>query len=538
MEKHKLLYPIIIGISIAVGILLANLYYQQAEQTTGFAIPKKVQGNKFDEIMYLLDNNYVDVIDKNALTEEFIPQILKFLDPHSAYLTPEEVAESATELQGSFSGIGVQFNIQNDTVMIVSVIPGGPSEKLGILPGDRIIAVNDSSFVGADVTNATVLKTLRGEKGSIVKVRIKRNESPLPLDFDIVRGDVPVKSIDVVYVIADSTGYVKISNFGANTYREFLDALVILREQECNNIIVDLRNNSGGYLSAVIQMTNEFLKRGQLIVYTEGVNQAREDAIADGRGNFRKENICVLINEWSASASEIFAGAIQDHDRGWVIGRRSFGKGLVQQQIPLSDGSELRLTVARYHTPSGRSIQKPYKSGESDENYDVEIEKRVLHGEMFQKDSISFADSLKYYTAKGRTVYANGGIMPDIFVPHDTTYYTPYYTNVLNNGIVYDFSFAFVDKHRAKLSTYDTWEKLVEYLVKKTTYFSEFIRYAEQKGVSRNSQEIAKSKALLANLLQAYIARNLLGDEAFYPILNLQDNTVKKAIEMVGKPIQ
>ena len=282
MEKHKLLYPIIIGISIAVGILLANLYYQQAEQTTGFAIPKKVQGNKFDEIMYLLDNNYVDVIDKNALTEEFIPQILKFLDPHSAYLTPEEVAESATELQGSFSGIGVQFNIQNDTVMIVSVIPGGPSEKLGILPGDRIIAVNDSSFVGADVTNATVLKTLRGEKGSIVKVRIKRNGSLLPLDFDIVRGDVPVKSIDVVYVIADSTGYVKISNFGANTYREFLDALVILREQECNNIIVDLRNNSGGYLSAVIQMTNEFLKRGQLIVYTEGVNQAREDAIADG----------------------------------------------------------------------------------------------------------------------------------------------------------------------------------------------------------------------------------------------------------------
>lgn len=538
MEKHKLLYPIIIGISIAVGILLANLYYQQAEQTTGFAIPKKVQGNKFDEIMYLLDNNYVDVIDKNALTEEFIPQILKFLDPHSAYLTPEEVAESATELQGSFSGIGVQFNIQNDTVMIVSVIPGGPSEKLGILPGDRIIAVNDSSFVGADVTNATVLKTLRGEKGSIVKVRIKRNGSPLPLDFDIVRGDVPVKSIDVVYVIADSTGYIKISNFGANTYREFLDALVILREQECNNIIVDLRNNSGGYLSAVIQMTNEFLKRGQLIVYTEGVNQAREDAIADGRGNFRKENICVLINEWSASASEIFAGAIQDHDRGWVIGRRSFGKGLVQQQIPLSDGSELRLTVARYHTPSGRSIQKPYKSGESDENYDAEIEKRVLHGEMFQKDSISFADSLKYYTAKGRTVYANGGIMPDIFVPHDTTYYTPYYTNVLNNGIVYDFSFAFADKHRAKLSTYDTWEKLVEYLVKKTTYFSEFIRYAEQKGVSRNSQEIAKSKALLANLLQAYIARNLLGDEAFYPILNLQDNTVKKAIEMVGKPIQ
>lgn len=538
MEKHKLLYPIIIGISIAVGILLANLYYQQAEQTTGFAIPKKVQGNKFDEIMYLLDNNYVDVVDKNALTEEFIPQILKFLDPHSAYLTPEEVAESATELQGSFSGIGVQFNIQNDTVMIVSVIPGGPSEKLGILSGDRIIAVNDSSFVGADVTNATVLKTLRGEKGSIVKVRIKRNGSPLPLDFDIVRGDVPVKSIDVVYVIADSTGYIKISNFGANTYREFLDALVILREQECNNIIVDLRNNSGGYLSAVIQMTNEFLKRGQLIVYTEGVNQAREDAIADGRGNFRKENICVLINEWSASASEIFAGAIQDHDRGWVIGRRSFGKGLVQQQIPLSDGSELRLTVARYHTPSGRSIQKPYKSGESDENYDVEIEKRVLHGEMFQKDSISFADSLKYYTAKGRTVYANGGIMPDIFVPHDTTYYTPYYTNVLNNGIVYDFSFAFVDKHRAKLSTYDTWEKLVEYLVKKTTYFSEFIGYAEQKGVSRNSQEIAKSKALLANLLQAYIARNLLGDEAFYPILNLQDNTVKKAIEIVGKPIQ
>ena len=538
MERNKFLYPIIIGISIAIGIFLANLFYENAEQTTGFVIPKKVQSNKFDEIMYLLDNNYVDSVNKNAIAEEFIPQILKFLDPHSAYLTPEEVTESATELQGSFSGIGVQFNIQNDTVMIVSVINGGPSEKLGILPGDRIVAVNDSSFVGPEITNAKVLKTLRGEKGSSVKVTIQRNGMPSVLDFDIIRGDVPLKSVDVVYKIDENIGYIKVSNFGANTYREFLNALVQLREQECTNIIIDLRNNSGGYLSAVIQMTNEFLKRGQLIVYTEGVNQPREDAIADGRGNFRKENVCILINEWSASASEIFAGAIQDHDRGWVIGRRPFGKGLVQQQIPLSDGSELRLTVARYHTPSGRSIQKPYVTGKSDENYDIEIENRILHGEMFEKDSISFPDSLKYFTTKGRTVYANGGIMPDIFVAHDTTFYTPYYSSVLNNGIVYDFAFMFVDKHRAKLSKYTTWQELTEYLTKRTTYFNDFIRYAEQKGVARNMDEIVISKSSLQNIIQASISRNLLGDDGFYPILNLQDNTVQQAIKMIGKPIE
>lgn len=538
MEKHKVFYPIIIGLAVAVGIFLGSTYTRHAaEPHTGSSSSSSNAGNKFDDIMYYLNNNYVDTIDKNALVEEFIPQILKSLDPHSAYLTPEEVAESAADLQGSFSGIGVQFNISNDTVVIVSVISGGPSDKLGILPGDRIVAVDDSLFVGSEISNSKVLKTLRGEKGSVVQVTMKRKGSSNPISFDIVRGDIPVNSVDVVYKIADNTGYIKVSSFGATTHREFVDAMVELRKQECNNVIIDLRNNAGGYLTTVIQMANEFLRRDQLIVYTEGVNQTREDAIADGRGNFRYENVCVLINEWSASASEIFAGAIQDHDRGWIVGRRSFGKGLVQQQFPLSDGSELRLTVSRYHTPSGRSIQKAYKKGETDD-YDVEIENRMLHGEMFQKDSIVLPDSVKYSTAKGRIVYAQGGIMPDVFVPHDTTLYTAYYTEVLNQGVLYDFAFQYTDKYRSKLLKYDNWEELVIYLTKRTNYFTDFVRYAAQKKILPNQSEIAKSRPYLENALQAYISRNMLGDKGFYPILHQQDNAVQKALELVGKPIQ
>lgn len=363
---------------------------------------------------------------------------------------------------------------------------------------------------------------------------IKRNGSPKIWDFNITRDDIPVNSVDIAYPIQPGIGYIKISRFGANTYQEFLTQLMLLREKQgCNEFIIDLRNNSGGYLSAAILMINELMQKGDLIVYTEGSNYTREDAYADGTGRFKKNKICVLINEWSASASEIFAGAVQDQDRGWVIGRRSFGKGLVQQQLPLQDGSEVRLTVARYYTPSGRCIQKPYSQGETDA-YQEDIEQRYEHGEFFAQDSIVQNDSLAYYTRLGRTVYAGGGIMPDYFIAQDTTQYTPYYRQVFNSMTLYNFCFAYTDKNRETLKQHKTWQSLQQYLCT-TAYLEEFLQFAESKGIKRNAKEIKQSEALIVNQLQAYICRNILGDKGFYPILNLDDKTVQKAVEVLQK---
>ncbi len=536
MDKRNIYFSIIISLTLCIGILLGNLYSKNANSKGNSPVlPENIDGyDKLSDVLNLLQQNYVDTIDKKKLEEDIISNMLKDLDPHSVYISKEEVTEANEDLEGSFSGIGVQFNIQNDTVMIVNVIAGGPSEKVGLFAGDRIVEVNDSSFVGKSITNRKVLKTLRGEKGSKVKIGIKRKGQHNVLYYTVTRGDIPIHSVDVAYKINPVTGYIKVSQFGANTYKEFLTALVSLRRQNCKNIIIDLRNNSGGYLSAVIQMTNEFLQADQLIVYTKGRKLPREDAPADGNGRFKNINVCVLINEWSASASEIFAGAIQDHDRGWIIGRRSFGKGLVQQQIPLRDGSELRLTVARYYTPSGRCIQKPYAKADE---YEGEIQKRFLHGEFFQKDSTSFPDSLKFATDLGRPVYAKGGIMPDYFVGEDTSAYTTYYKKVMDLGIVYDFSFDYVDSNRKILSQYKTWQDLSAYL-NTTHYFEDFIRFAEKKKIKRNGKQIAKSKKLLENTLQAFISRNVLGDSGFYPILNLQDEVINKALEVVETPIK
>jgi carboxyl-terminal processing protease len=392
--------------------------------------------------LQLIDRAYVDTINKPKLIEDILPAILTDLDPHSVYIPKDEVQSMNEDLEGSFSGIGVQFNIQNDTIMIVDVIAGGPSEKLGILPGDRIVMVNDTNFTGKEITNNRVVKKLRGPKGSTVKVGITRNGSNQIWDFNITRDDIPVNSVDIAYPIQPGIGYIKGSQFGANTYNEFLTQLMLLREKQgCQKFIIDLRGNSGGYLHAAIYMINEFLQKEQLIVYTEGRSYPREDVRADGNGYFKNNDICVLINEWSASASEIFAGAIQDHDRGWIIGRRSFGKGLVQQQMDLQDGSQLRLTIARYYIPSGRCIQKPYKQGET-EQYESELEKRYEHGEFFDQDSIVQNDSVVYYTSLGRKVYGGGGVMPDYFIGQDTTAYSPYYRQAFNSMALYSFCFS------------------------------------------------------------------------------------------------
>lgn len=538
--KNRL--PIIASLAMALGIMLGVMLPREnkasnSQGVTESGVPTvslpagSSNFNKLNYVLYLLKSMYVDSIKTDELTEKIIPRVLEELDPHSTYVPKDEVEMTNSDLEGSFSGIGVQFNIQNDTIMVVDVISGGPSEKVGILPGDRIIEVNDSSFVGKDINNNKVLKTLRGPKDTKVNVGIKRNSSKETLYFTITRGDIPVNSVDIAYPITPKIGYIKVSRFGANTYNEFVTELTKLKKQGCEQFMIDLRYNSGGYLHAAIKMINEFLEKDELIVYTEGRSYAREDAIANGKGMFKNMPVCVLINEWSASASEIFAGAIQDQDRGIIVGRRSFGKGLVQQQMPLFDGSEVRLTIAHYYTPSGRSIQKPYEGGNLEE-YEKDILNRYEHGEFFSSDSIVAGDSIKYYTREGRIVYGGGGIMPDYFVPQDTTGHTAYYTEVQNKGYTYSFAFQYSDKNRSTLKAFKDYNELCAYLDKENINL-QFYKFAESKGVSSEAKGQAEAADVINNILKAYICRNILGESAFYPILNSKDETINKALEVM-----
>ena len=540
--KNK--YPIIASLALALGITLGVMLPRENQASNSHNSNTKISNtqvstfpmgsnnfNKLNYLLFLLKSMYVDSIKTEELTEKIIPLVLEELDPHSTYVPKDEVEMANDDLEGSFSGIGVQFNIQNDTIMVVDVISGGPSEKVGILPGDRIIEVNDSSFVGKDINNNKVLKTLRGKKDTKVNVGIKRNSSKETLYFTITRGDIPVNSVDIAYPITPKIGYIKVSRFGANTYNEFVTELTRLKKMGCEEFMIDLRYNSGGYLHAAIKMINEFLEKGELIVYTEGRSYPREDAIANGKGMFKDIKVCVLINEWSASASEIFAGAIQDQDRGIIIGRRSFGKGLVQQQMPLLDGSEVRLTIAHYYTPSGRSIQKPYEGGNLEE-YEKDILNRYEHGEFFSSDSIVASDSIKYYTKNGRVVYGGGGIMPDYFVPQDTTSHTPYYTEAQNKGYIYSFAFQYSDKNRSTLKKFKDYNELCNYLDKENINL-QFYKYAESKGLTSETAGQTECADEINNILKAYICRNIIGDKAFYPILNSRDETIIKALEIM-----
>ena len=540
--KNK--YPIIASLALVLGITLGVMLPRENQASNSLNSNTEISNtqfstfpmgsnnfNKLNYLLFLLKSMYVDSIKTEELTEKIIPLVLEELDPHSTYVPKDEVEMANDDLEGSFSGIGVQFNIQNDTIMVVDVISGGPSEKVGILPGDRIIEVNDSSFVGKDINNNKVLKTLRGKKDTKVNVGIKRSSSKETLYFTITRGDIPVNSVDIAYPITPKIGYIKVSRFGANTYNEFVTELTKLKKMGCEEFMIDLRYNSGGYLHAAIKMINEFLEKGELIVYTEGRSYPREDAIANGKGMFKDIKVCVLINEWSASASEIFAGAIQDQDRGVIIGRRSFGKGLVQQQMPLLDGSEVRLTIAHYYTPSGRSIQKPYEGGNLEE-YEKDILNRYEHGEFFSSDSIVASDSIKYYTKNGRIVYGGGGIMPDYFVPQDTTSHTPYYTEAQNKGYIYSFAFQYSDKNRSTLKKFKEYNLLCEYLDKENINL-QFYKFAESKGLTSETAGQTECADEINNILKAYICRNIIGDKAFYPILNSRDETITKALEVM-----
>jgi len=536
MNKKNLLLVLVVFVSVVAGLALGNLLANRSKIRDAGAFSRMLSGmsgNKIDEILSMIDTKYVDSTNINSMTEEAIVDLVAKLDPHSVYVPASDLEAVNSQLEGSFSGIGVQFNIQNDTIMIVSVINGGPSQKVGLLAGDRIVMVNDTLFTGKKVTNEKVMKKLRGKAETKVKLGVKRNGTKEILKYTVTRGKIPVNSVDVAYIIAPQIGFIKVNKFAENTYSEFLNAIADLRAKGVKKYIVDLRENSGGLMDQAINMVNEFLPKGQLIVYSEGKAYKRFEARADGKGSCQNAPVVVLIDEFSASASEIFAGAIQDNDRGIIIGRRSFGKGLVQQQYDLSDGSALRLTVARYYTPSGRSIQKPYIKGKA-EDYESDIMNRYLHGEFDNKDSIHVADSLKFKTLRGRTVYGGGGIMPDVFVARDTTEYTPYLNKVMNYGYVYQFAFKYTDVNRKKLNQFKTWTAMDTYLSSQPL-IKEFTDFATAKGVPANNKQISISQRVLTTQLKSYITRNILGDDGFYPLFYKDDKTVKKSIETISK---
>lgn len=530
MDKNKRLtawLPVIIAVSIALGIFIGNHYLSLTQGKHRIYS----SGNKINAILDIIDEQYVDTVNMSQLVEGAIPKIFSELDPHSVYISAEDASMVNEELEGSFSGIGVSFNMQTDTILVISVISGGPAEKAGLLPFDRIITINDSVYSGNQISQTKIMKTLRGAKNSIVKLGVKRGDSPDLLYFDVTRGDVPVHSVDVAFEASKGIGYIKVSKFARTTYNEFITAIAKLKQDGCSSFIIDLRGNTGGYMEAAINMINEFMPQGRLIVYTEGKSFPRSDVYANGTGTCKEDPIVVLTDEISASASEIFSGAIQDNDRGLIIGRRTYGKGLVQTQIPLSDGSALRLTIARYYTPSGRCIQKQYEMGKNEE-YDQDIYNRYKHGEFDSADSIKMDDSLKFQTVMGRTVYGGGGIMPDIFIPRDTSGVTSYYTNVVNSGVLYLFALEYSDKNREKFSSFNTWEELYDHLQKQPLLY-EFSNFAASKGIKKRPALISISGELIENQLQAYIVRNFFDEAGFYPIFLKDDITLKRAIKVL-----
>ena len=525
--ENKKARPIIIILLFLAGIVVGILINkgddlrQQASHIEG--------NSKFDEVMWYVGHEYVDVPDVRGLQDHAITAMMDELDPHSAYISLEEFNEVNDPLMGSFDGIGVQFRLEKDTIAVVSVIKGGPSEKVGLLGGDRIVYIDDTLAAGVKMTNEKVMRKLKGPKNTKVKVSVLRRGVEGLIDYTITRAAIPTYSVDIAYMLDKKTAYLKLSKFSATTVEEFKKAIQDLKSQGMKQLVFDLRGNSGGYLNAAVDISDEFLPKGSLIVYTEGRNRPRTYMKARRHGMLEKLPVVVLIDGESASASEIVAGALQDNDRGTIIGRRSFGKGLVQEQIMLNDKSAIRLTVARYYTPSGRSIQKPFKGNR--EKYLFESFERYETGEVFHPDSIHFADSLKYTTPKGKTVYGGGGIMPDIYVPlvDDSTEY--YFNRIVNLGLLYQYAFDYTDSHRQQLQRYQTSEAFNKPFWVTESMFNELVKRADEKGIkgSYRQKQVARREANI--LLKAYIARNLFDDEGFYPIYAPMDEVLQKALE-------
>jgi carboxyl-terminal processing protease len=516
------LYASLVVAGLVLGMFLQNF--------TGGIFPQAGRkADKLNEVIRFISKNYVDTIGRDALIEKSIDGLLLQLDPHSVYITAAEFHDMNDPLLGSFEGIGVEFRIENDTVTVINPVSGGPSEKIGIRAGDRIVKINGAPFTGKKITNNDVMRKLKGEKGTEVKVSVYRRGVKGLLDFNITRDVIPTYSLDIAYMVTPDIGYIRLSNFSATTYEEFDKALADLKSKGMKKLILDLQGNGGGYLQAAADVANEFLKNDELIVYTEGKHRSKEYFKADQNGLFKEGKLVVLIDEWSASASEIVAGAIQDNDRGTLIGRRSFGKGLVQEQVNFKDGSALRLTVARYYTPTGRCIQKPYDKGTED--YYNEYYHRMANGELEHPDSTKMPDSLKFKTPGGKVVYGGGGIFPDVFVPVEKVDKMKLYVNLINKGIIYQFAFDYTDKHRTELNRIRTFNEFDKSFHVTPEMMNDLFAYAETKGVKREPGDNSLSEERIKVMVKAYVGRNVLDNEGFYPYLNTIDPVFNKAVE-------
>jgi carboxyl-terminal processing protease len=531
MLKKTIYFPILFALILCLGIFIGTRLNHYALKRSFFS-SNVAPFNKLSEVVNYINQEYVDTVNNKKLAEASIEAMLQSLDPHSSYIPAEELQAVNEPLEGNFDGIGVEFHIQSDTIMVVSPISGGPSELLGIQPGDRIVKIEGKNVAGVKINNNDVMLKLRGPGGTKVKITVFRKSQQKMIDYTITRGKIPIYSIEASYMIDDKTGYIKLSRFAATTFKEYSDAFANLKAEGLQSLILDMRGNPGGFLTAAIQIADEFLDNKKLIVYTQGRSRPKSSYYASSSGGFEKGKLIVLIDEGSASASEIVSGAVQDWDRATIIGRRSFGKGLVQEQSLFPDGSALRLTVARYYTPTGRSIQKSYKGGV--EEYNNELYLRMKKGEFESVDSIKFVDSLSFKTPGGRTVYGGGGIMPDIFVPLDTVATSPYFSNIINKGLITQFTFDYVDRNRAMLKSFKSFKEYNKAFQVNDNIMNEFVLYAESRGVLKNVKGILKSGSIIKTQIKANIARQLWKNQGFYPVIQEIDNTLKKAIEVAN----
>lgn len=530
MSQHKSFVPLYISIGVVAGILLGSFFANHFSGNRLSIINNS--SNKVMDLFHLVDDQYVDSVKIPDLVERALPQILKELDPHSTYISADDVEASMQELKGSFSGIGVQFTLYHDTIRVVKVIKGGPSERVGLMPGDRIVTINGETYVGDTITNDGTMKRLKGPGGTLAKLGVKRAGKKGLLTFHITRGDVPVRTVDAVYMVTPAIGYIRISSFGDTTYAEFLAALASLQSQGFENLVLDLRGNPGGYMESAIQIANEFLPKNALIVYTEGRKSQRREYRTDGRGIYQSLPLVVLVDETSASASEILAGAMQDNDRATIVGRRSFGKGLVQVPIEFPDGSMLRLTTARYYTPSGRCVQKPYKPGQ-DEAYEADLLLRAEHGEYYSADSVHHVGE-QFHTRLGRTVYGGGGIDPDFFIPRDTTGITSYFKDAYFNGYIFQYAYDFVDSNRAKLGACANLAEVLR-LLSRLKIVDRFVSYAATAGLKPRNLMIQRSRKLLQTYLYTAIISDVRDENEAAEYANREDPATRKAVELLQK---
>lgn len=529
-NKNNRFMPLWLALCVVIGVLIGTFY---TSHFSGNRLNIINSGSsRLSNLLHIIDDQYVDSVNIDELVEKALPEILAELDPHSVYISAKDVQMATDDLKGSFSGVGIEFTIREDTIHIQNVIKDGPADKAGILAGDKIVSIDNRPFVGKSVTTEEAMHRLKGQKGSKVKIGVRRFGEKETKYFILTRGDITMKSITATYMLDDSTGYMRIKNFGERTYAEMLASLQQLNLQGADHLVIDLRDNSGGYLESAVQMAEEFLKKDQLVVYTEGRKSPRKEYRSRGKGSYQQIPLVVLINEGSASASEIFAGAIQDNDRGVIIGRRSFGKGLVQQQIQFPDGSMIRLTNARYYTPSGRCIQKPFKPGDN-ADYEQDLLSRYQHGEFFSQDSIKHTGPA-YHTNNGRIVYGGGGITPDIFVPEDTTAVTSYYKEAAVSGLILQYAFQYTDNNRQTLKKFTEMQPLSEYLTGRNLV-DDFANYAEKNGLRRRNNLIRKSHGLLENYINSRIIYNMLDEQAWNQYLNRNDEMIRQAREVFKK---